>query len=416
MADQSTSADLSDFSLLQHGHRDMVSSTTFNSYGNRFGTGSVDGTIKIHNKNKDGTWHLCDSWSAHSSEIHQIQWLPATIYPNLIASLAADGKFRIWAEDPTIPPGKGRRFNSSINKHIFELCSKSRSTFLSFAVTHNFFSRHSFLALIDRSGLVVAYENSDPENLESWVEFDNFIVCEKPARGEEISFKIDFDPNLSPTYTAILQGVPKDALGLVAASMYTASVWRTREITHNVSLSNETRKEFYRAVELTGHKGLVRDIAWAPGNIRGHDVVATVCKDGFLRVFKVCTSSDYSKKKQSIPIKSEDIQISKSVSSSSRATAAGVKNVSSSFTTEITGTRPTSAEKGKDCLVAHLAEEVARLTVDENRLPPWKVEFDSDGLLIGTTSDDGKVCLWKRDIYGNWAKYSELVMERRVCT
>lgn len=345
----------------------------------------------------------------------QIQWLPATIYPNLIASLAADGKFRIWAEDPTIPPGKGRRFNSSINKYIFELCSKSRSTFLSFAVTHNFFSRHNFLALIDRSGLVVAYENSDPENLESWVEFDNFIVCEKPARGEEISFKIAFDPNLSPTYTAILQGVPKDALGLVAAGMYTASVWRTREITHNVSLGSETRKEFYRAVELTGHRGLVRDIAWAPGNIRGHDLIATVCKDGFLRVFKVCTSSDDTKKKNSIPTKSEDVQFSKNVSSS-RAITAGAKNISSSFTTEIDFIRPTSDEKEKDCLVAHLAEEVARLTVDENRLPPWKVEFDTDGLLIGTTSDDGKVCLWKRDMNGNWAKYSELVMERRVCT
>ncbi|KHJ33189.1 putative nuclear pore protein [Erysiphe necator] len=414
MEDQA-SGELSDFCLLQHGHRDMVSATTFNSYGNRFGTGSVDGTIKVHNKNKDGSWHLCDSWSAHSSEIHQIQWLPATIYPNLIASLAADGKFRIWAEDPAIPSGKGRRFNSSINKHIFELCSKSRSTFISFTITHNHFSRHSFLALIDRSGSVVAYENNDPENLESWVEIDSFVACEKPARGEEISFKIAFDPNLSPTYTAIMQGVPKDALGLVVAAMYTASVWRTREITHSVSLGSETRKEFYRAIELSGHKGLVRDIAWSPGNVRGHDVIATVCKDGYLRVFKVWTPSYKTKKNTVASIKSEDIQLSKSVLTSSRVAAAGPKNIPSSFSSETSGKYPASGGKEKDCTVVHLAEEITRLTVDESCLPPWKVEFDADGLLIGTTSDDGKVSLWKRDVNGIWAKFSELVMERNEC-
>lgn len=72
MDNQLPDTNLSAFHLLQHGHRDMVSASAFNSYGNRFGTGSVDGTIKIHNKHKDGSWHLCDTWSAHSSEIHQV--------------------------------------------------------------------------------------------------------------------------------------------------------------------------------------------------------------------------------------------------------------------------------------------------------------------------------------------------------
>ncbi|RKF77319.1 Nucleoporin SEH1 [Golovinomyces cichoracearum] len=411
MNDQATRGDPSAFRLLQHGHRDMVSATAFNWYGNRFGTGSVDGTIKIHNKHKDGSWSICDTWSAHSSEIHQIQWLPVAIYPNLIASLAADGKFKIWAEDPTIPPGKGKRFNSWGNKTVFELFSVSRSPYLSFSITHISLSRHTFLAIINRSGTVFIYENDEPENLDSWYEIDSFVVCEKPARGEEISFKIAFDPNLNPTYTAILQGVPKDALGLVVASMYTASVWRTREITQCVSLGSTNTKEFYRAVELKGHKGLVRDIAWAPGNIRGHDVIATVCKDGFLRIFKVWTPPKNMQKDEEMAHNKEDVQIQNQDPLFPQSVEAGIKRPSSSPGSEPVET-PATLEEKKNNKVLHIAKEVALLNMDEGRLPPWKVEFDADGTLLGSTSDDGKVCLWKRDISGTWAKYSELAMAK----
>ncbi|KAI1001580.1 hypothetical protein K3495_g6622 [Podosphaera aphanis] len=392
------------FSLLRHGHRDMVSATAFNSYGDRFGTGSVDGSIKIHNKHKDGSWHHCDTWNAHSSEIIQILWFPTSIYPNLIASLAADGKFRIWAEDPTIPPGTGRRFNFQTNKTVFELSSTSRSPFLSFTIAHNLSSRHTFLALINRSASVFVYENDEPENLELWTEIDSFVACEKPARGEEISFRVAFDPNLQPTYTAILQGVSKDALGLVVASMYTVSVWRTRDISHSVSLGSANTKEFYRAVELKGHRGLVRDVAWAPGNIRGHDVIATACKDGFVRVFQVWTPSNDIEKDRSTN-SNEKPQLFESAEIKRKSNPSGIG-------AGLGGIRHAQDEKEKDGTITHMAKEVGLLAVDEGSLPPWKVEFDADGHLLGSTSDDGKVTLWRREPSGEWAKYSELTMAR----
>jgi nucleoporin SEH1 len=148
------------------------------------------------------------------------------------------------------------------------------------------------------------YENEEPENLDSWAEVDTVVVCEKPARGEETSFKVAFDPNLEPCYNAIRQGVQRDSLALIVASMNRASIWRTKEISHSVSLGSSTSKELYLAAELKGHRGLMRDVAWAPGNIRGFDIVATACKDGFIRVFQITTpakggqaprSKDYSK-------------------------------------------------------------------------------------------------------------------------
>jgi WD40 repeat protein len=72
MEDETTESDTEGFSLLQNGHKDMVETTAFNTSGDRFASGSVDGKIKVYNRHKDNTWHLCDTWGAHSSEILQV--------------------------------------------------------------------------------------------------------------------------------------------------------------------------------------------------------------------------------------------------------------------------------------------------------------------------------------------------------
>ncbi|KAJ4300524.1 hypothetical protein N0V88_003202 [Collariella sp. IMI 366227] len=97
--------------ILKHGHTDLVQAVAFNSHGDRCATGSVDGKIRVFNRTKDGVWRLCDTWGAHASEILEIQWLPTTIYPNLLASLGIEGRFKLWAEDPSATPG--RRFAES---------------------------------------------------------------------------------------------------------------------------------------------------------------------------------------------------------------------------------------------------------------------------------------------------------------
>lgn len=61
------------FGLQPYGHKDMVESTEFNFYGNRYATGSADGRITVYNRHsKDGAWHLCDVWGAHKGEILEV--------------------------------------------------------------------------------------------------------------------------------------------------------------------------------------------------------------------------------------------------------------------------------------------------------------------------------------------------------
>jgi nucleoporin SEH1 len=329
------------------------------------------------------------------------------IHPNLIASIGTDGKFKIWVEDPTIAPGKGRRFNLHNNKPVWELRAPSRAPFLSFSIKHNPETRHTYLALIKRNAELTIYENEEPESLDSWSELDNVNVCAKPARGEETSFKVSFDPNLEPCYNAIRQGVQRDSLGVVVASMNSVTVWRTKDILHAVSLGSTSSKEFYLAAELKGHKGLVRDVAWAPGSIRGFDVIATACKDGFVRVFEVTTpakSTNKSRRSKDYAKTPEQVVV--------RASEQGTRNSPSGIGAGLAGAKSGAGMEGKLGEVFHAAKEAARL--DANRTPVWRVEFDEDGQLLGSTGDDGKLMLYRREPSGVWSKSAELALNRRT--
>lgn len=78
---------------LQHGHKDLVQAVAFNTYGDRCATGSVDGKIRVFNRHKDGTWRLCDTWTAHGGEILEVTqppppWNPALVSGSCIISVA----------------------------------------------------------------------------------------------------------------------------------------------------------------------------------------------------------------------------------------------------------------------------------------------------------------------------------------
>jgi len=280
--------------------------------------------------------------------------------------------------------------------------------YVAFAITHNPETRHTHLALIMRSGIVNVYENEEAENVDSWTEMDSFKVCEKPARGDETSFKLMFDPNLEPCYNALRQGVPRDSLALVVASMNKAAVWRTKLVEHGNTLGSSSMKEFYLAAELKGHKALVRDVAWAPGNIRGFDIIATACKDGVVRVFEVRTppsdgrelrSKDYTRIPDPVIVRTQKGQN-------------GSVSAPSGIGAEIASAKGGARRENREGEVMHTTKEVGQL--ESNRTPMWKVDFDSDGLLLGSTGDDGKLLIWRRRPDGVWCKSSELAMARQA--
>jgi len=399
------------FGLLQHGHKDMVQAVAYNSYGNRLAMGSADGKIKVYNRHNDGSWNACDTWGAHNGEILELHWLPPSIHPNLIASIAIDGKFKIWAEDPTVPPSSGRRFNSSSNRTVFELRSPRGAPYLSFSVRHNPDSRHTYIALLGRNGVVEVLENDEPENMTNWIPLDKFRVSDMPARSDEAAFKVAFDQNFEPSHAAIREGVPRDSLAIIVGGMTTATLWRTKEVSHAVSLGSNSSKEFYLAAQLPGHRGLVRDVAWAPGNARGFDICATVCRDGFIRVFEVRTPPKDGREARSVDY--AKVPESQAVVSAHRSTDNGARNAPSGIGAGLAGVRSGlggTRQQDAPGQVVHVVKEVAKL--DTHRGPAWRVRFDEDGQMMATTGDDGRVRQWRREPSGHWCQSSDLAMHR----
>ncbi|CVK88832.1 hypothetical protein FPRO06_03727 [Fusarium proliferatum] len=420
---------------LQHGHKDLVQAVAFNTYGDRCATGSVDGKIRVFNRHKDGTWRLCDTWTAHGGEIIEIQWLPATVYPNLIASLGIEGWFRLWAEDPSAAPG--RRFctgRAGNGKPAFDTRS-NKAPYRSFSMKHNEETRHTYLALLATDGRLTVYENDQPENLSEYASIDEFSVAPKPNRGEELAFRVRFDPNPEPCYTALRAGVPSDSLGLVVAAMDTVKVYRSRDIVATSIGVQQTQKEFYLAVELTGHRGLVRDVAWAAGNIRGYDVIATACQDGYARVFRIETpySEDDGKSWSAADLlRSAPHMSTRDSTPQARTNGTATPTEKQATTPQLqpshsyhqhqhhtsglsaslakSGSHNDRQWSGQPGQVKHNFQEISRL--DNHRTPVWRVGFDDDGHILGSTGDDGRLLCYRQTPNGAWAKSSELAVQK----
>ncbi|RKU47497.1 epoxide hydrolase, soluble (sEH) [Coniochaeta pulveracea] len=469
--------------ILKHGHPDLVQCIAFNTYGDRAATGSVDGKIRVFNRSRDNVWRLCDAWTAHPSEILDIQWLPPTIYPNLLATLGVEGRFKLWAEDPGATAGRrfagggggaaavgagrmgqvGGMGRDSTPKAAYETRA-TKSVFRSFSLRHDEVTRHTYLALLAADGGLTVLENEQVENLSDWNALDEWNVFDggsapgggqagstapgaggghhptgstgsagmatpgavasgytstgRPARGEETSFRVRFDPNPEVCYTALRAGVPTDALGLVVAAMDTVKVYRTRDtVTSQMGMATAV-KEFCLVAELPGHRGLVRDVAWAPGNIRGHDIIATACQDGFVRVFKLETplpptspSEDTHGKGWSSSLLKKHAKRTPGVDGDEglrntpdkAPTAAG--KAQSGIGNEINRSRSGGDRRSS---IKHVVTEISKL--HSHGTPVWRVGFDDDGQILGSTGDDGKLMCFRQTPDGAWARSAELGM------
>lgn len=180
-------------------------------------------------------------------------------------------KCKIWQEDVTQPPNSGRRFRA-----VFRMTAPQRHPFVS--IDFRNIDLESWLAVITRDGFLMVMEPVSPDSLAEWQPLDEFRVCSSPQRGEETSFRVQFHHDPTDITHTVLPSSDRKSLSLVVAAMDSVKVYRS-----------DANRRFYHAIELSGHGGLVRDISWANGSVRGYDLIASGCKDGFIRIFEVYT-------------------------------------------------------------------------------------------------------------------------------
>ena len=189
----------------------------------------------------------------------------------IIGSIGEDGLLRIWQEDVLESPMSGRRF-----KRIYQLLSPSRVPYMSLDFKN--IGTETYLAMISRDGQLTICEPIDHDNLSEWQDIWQDYLCKTPSRTEETSFRVSWHHEKLPAWPAILAGLDRKSLSLAVSVMDTVKVFRT-----------DKDRKFFTAAEITGASGLIRDVAWANGSMRGFDVLAAASKDGHIRVYELHT-------------------------------------------------------------------------------------------------------------------------------
>jgi len=233
----------------------------------------------------------------------------------------------------------------------------------------------TYLALVTRDGSLSVMEPKDHDNLGGdwidWMENQNFQVCAVPQRAEEASFKVRFHSDSLPCWTAIVAGLDRKALSLAVAAMRTVKIYRT-----------DKDKRLYLAVELTGAKSLVRDVAWAPGSARGFDVVGTAGKDGVVRIYEVKTPAT----KACVQVGTTAVTQTAAVDAGgqntvqARAKRSTVSGIGAGLAGAATAYDDRIDDSGNPSRVKHTVELVAELM--GHRGAVWRVSFSSTGKLM----------------------------------
>ncbi len=189
-------------------------------------------------------------------------------------------------------------------------------------------------------------------------------------------------------------GLDPDALSLAVASMNIVKLYRATK-------SNGKDYKLWLATELTGHGGLVRDVAWADGSLRGSDTIATACKDGYVRIFDVTTptaaATPANRGPQPSPASTDAAVSANNAPSGIGAGLAGA--------TSGEGAMPRRDEHG--CKVKHAWKQVACLDGEHGAV--WRVKFARNtGDTLASGADDGMMRFWKKGLGGEWLEFAEI--------
>lgn len=371
------------FHRFSPGHTDLILSLSYNFYGTRLATASADHRVKVWDRSDSaGTWSISDTWTAHDAEVTDISWNGPFVGTH-IATIGEDGLLKVWMEDVNEAPNSGRRW-----RRIFERVTGTGMPFMS--VEFKAVGMETYLAVATRDGYLEILEPEEQADLSSWRVLWAEQMGKGPApRTEETGFRVSWHKEKLPAWPLALAGLDRKALSLAVAVGKEVRVYRT-----------DRERRFYVAAVLEGAKGLVRDVSWANGSMRGFDVIATASKDGFVRVYEVHTLGVGA-------LSTSSTAMSTGPTSTTVAPISG-KNARSGIGAGLAGS--SRGRRDDSTTAAGAIKQEVKLVADleAHAGAPWRVQWSQMGDILISSGDDGAVRLWKKAIDGKWLEASEI--------
>ncbi|SCU77889.1 LADA_0A02718g1_1 [Lachancea dasiensis] len=333
------------------GHEDLVHDVVYDFYGRHVATCSSDQHIKVFRLNREtNEWHLSDSWKAHDSSVVGLDWASPE-YGRIIASVSYDKLINLWEEEPDAPECSGRRWT--------KLCTLNDATGPLFSV--KFAPGHLGLKVgaIGNDGTLRVYEALEPSDLRSWTLTSEVSVLRTPPASH---LQSDFCLTWCPS-----RFLPEK---LLVCALDQALIYQ-----------KDKNGKMYVAAKLEGHEGLIRSVSWAPSIGRWYQLIATGCKDGKVRIFKL----------------TETLQ-----------GKGGEGDDDDSMSVDQAEERSDS-KGGAPELNVELVSESA-----DHRGEVWSVSWNLTGTILSSAGDDGKVRLWKASYSNDFKCMSVINAQQRT--
>ncbi|KAM3121926.1 hypothetical protein CJJ07_005145 [Candidozyma auris] len=361
--------------VFQTGHEELVHDIKYDFYGKHVATASSDQHVKVFELDTSSSaWVLNDSWKAHDSSVVKLSWAhPEFSSLKILASCSYDRTVKLWQEVPSELHGSGRRW-TKLATLAFESFGPIYDVV--FAPPHLGFK----LGCVGSDGIVHIYESVEPSDLTVWSLTAEIPVLTSslPAKSLQSSFCLEWCPakfskeemlciialDQGFVYSTISEeedetGNGHDMENDSAAS--TADQMLNNRPPEDVSDPNNSnsvgksneRAKYKRICNLPEHNGLIRSVSWAPSMGRSYHLIATGCKDGYIRIFKATESKE------------------------------------GGLTIDLVG------------------------KLDHHKQEVWRVSWNNTGTILSSAGDDGKVRLWKQNYMNEWQCMSEINSSNR---
>ncbi|KAL7275229.1 epoxide hydrolase, soluble (sEH) [Rhizina undulata] len=358
------------------GHEDLVHDVAYDYYGKRMATVSSDQQLKVFDLNPAEEWVLSDSFKAHDASINRVIWGPPE-HGQIIATCSYDRTVRIWEEQELENKNSGRRW-----KRQFQMASEPRTAIYDICFPPTSASSSSTstglkLGFISTDGTVHIYECREPQDLTHWIAVDVIRTLSlPPPRESEVSFCLDFCPSHWGGEQLVVGVIDK------------VQVYR-----HNAL------GKFRPAEELKGHRGLIRDVSWAASAGRSYHLIATACKDGHVRIFKLTASSGSLFAPKSKPTGGRRPR---------PGAGAGVEGLVQGLgADELLSGGDEGGDDGADGWTVELKADFS-----EHNSDVWKVAWNATGTVLSSAADDGSIRLWKAVKDGNFECVSMIFSQK----
>lgn len=388
---------------LTPGHSDRLTVLEFNSDGSKLLTAAIDHRIAVYDVNRlTSERKQLDSWTAHDAEIRDAKWFHTSTGAHFV-TLANDLQMRIWTEDVYQAPMSGRRFRKLAtikSEQLFPLASVDVKTI----------GKNTYIAVIDRQGLLSIYEPTRADEFHDWSLVDQFYVHYPiPERAEHTSFRVQFDPNLFPLPYQCSLSDDAEQISIAVTAMGTIKLYRSTtnadaisslvsaQQSMSFSAKGTNRLKLFEVLRSTNaaagtdsYNLLLRDLAWCADNHLGRDLIAAASVGGSIYIYAIeaqgksstfDTTKNADSLKQPIPLQANGHQ----------------SNLTSALHQSSTSTTPatdTSMRANHPFSYTHAAKPLCILP--NAHMDAWSVRWDLDGEVLLTSGSDGSVKVWKR--------------------